>query len=825
MARHALGYLTAVDPLLMAPQYPVFSEGTRIGRDADACDIIIASDFVSRHHCMVAADNGHIVLFDGAGGHKASSNGTFVNGEPVTHHVLSEGDTISCGRPSPPHFVYTRTPRSQERTFLLALQENYLIGRLGENDLPLLEDPTVSSRHATLRARGGALSIHDAGSANGLYVNGERVGSAAIHPQDIVRIGSTELTFELEAEGLRVTARERRNQVSMRAVDLRRESRGFTLLHGIDLDIEPGAFVGVLGPSGAGKSTLLNALNGFVPADSGEVLLNGASLYRAYDMFRNSIGYVPQDDIIHRELTVERSLLYTAQLRLPRDYSRPALAEQVNSVIETLGLTHVRHNFVSNLSGGQRKRVSIGCELLTRPSLMFLDEPTSGLDPSTEEKLMLHFRRMSEQGQTVVLTTHILYNLQLLDKVILLSRGRLVYYGPTDGVCPFFSTPGRTIERPIEVFDILEPETADSSLRDERAEFYAEKYQREREQIAGSNGHGTTGRPIQIESNKGASAGMRLKKAVGSFLDLRQLGILVRRSFDLKLSFPMRLAVPMVTPILLALLTATISISDIGALQDERAQFEQSHAQDLAMMDQGGLVTGAEYLALRFEGASNLPIPMSLPLLMVMTAVFLGTVTACLEISGERPIYLRERSVNLSIPIYVASKLPSLFLLTAVQCFLYVLISMVALGVSHVDILTLILITTAVAWVSCTVGLLISSLDPTSGQNSVVLAVIAVLPQLIFSGAMEPDFYGGMNALTKGLASILPARWGFELMLTALYEQPSWVRDMITGTDNGDGMGFRFGGDVFMTNMTALAALGMGYFMLTCISLKRYDRL
>lgn len=824
MARHALGYLSAVDPLLLAPQYPVFSEGTKIGRDADVCDVIIASDFVSRHHCVIAPEGEAIVLLDGAGGHKASSNGTFVNGEPVTRHVLSEGDAISCGRPSPPHFVYTRSPRSQERTFLLARQENYRIGRLAENDLPLLDDPTVSGHHAGLRIRGGALSIYDAGSANGLFVNGEQVSSTVVRPQDIVRIGSTELTFVLEAEGLRVTAKERRNQVSLRAVDIHRVSRGHTLLHGINLDIEPGAFVGVLGPSGAGKSTLLNALNGFIPANSGDVLLNGASLYRGYDMFRNSIGYVPQDDIIHRELTVERSLLYTAQLRLPRDYSRAALAEQVNSVIETLGLTHVRHNFVDNLSGGQRKRVSIGCELLTRPSLLFLDEPTSGLDPSTEEKLMHHFRRMSEQGQTVILTTHILYNLQLLDKVVLLSRGRLVYYGPTDMVCPFFSTPGRTLARPIEVFDILEPETADSSVREERAEFYAEKYQREREQIIGSNGHGTSG-PIQIDSKAGASVGMRIKKFAGSFLDVRQLGILVRRSFDLKLSFPARLGVPMVTPILLALLTATLSVQDIGDLDDQRAAYEQAHARELAMMDQGGLVTGAEFLALRFEGAANLPIPMSLPLLMVMTAVFLGTVTACLEISGERPIYLRERSVNLSIPVYVASKLPSLFLMTAVQCFLYILIAMLVLGIRHVDILSLVLITTAVAWVSCTIGLLISSMDPTSGQNSVVLAVIAVLPQLIFSGGMEPDFYGGMSTVTKTLASILPARWGFELMLTTLYEDPAWVRDLITGTDDADGMGFRFGREVFTTNMGALAALGLAYFSLTCIALKRYDRL
>jgi len=824
MARQAVGYLTAVDPLLMAPQYPVFEEGTHIGRDADACEIIIASDFVSRHHCVIAADGGTIVVLDGENGHPSSSNGTYVNGERVKRRVLEEGDAVSCGRPSPPHFLFSRSARRQERTFLLARQSVYSIGRLAANDLPLSNDTTVSGRHATVRVRGDALTVVDAGSANGIYVNGERVGSAAIQPRDVVRIGSTELTFELTGDGLRITAREKRNQVSLEAVNLRRETRSLTLLHDINLRIEPGDFVGVLGPSGAGKSTLLNALNGFMPANQGAVLLNDTSLYASYDMFRNSIGYVPQDDIIHRELTVERSLLYTAQLRLPRDYSTEGLHELVNGVIETLGLTHVRQSFVAQLSGGQRKRVSIGCELLTRPSLMFLDEPTSGLDPSTEEKLMHHFRRMAEQGQTVVLTTHILYNLQVLDKVVLLSRGRLVYYGPVDKVCSFFSGPERTVTRPIEVFDILEPETDDASVREQRAEFYERKYKEERAAILGKDAAGHTVAP-EIKPPPSAGIGMRLKKAVGSALNVRQLAILMRRTLDLKLSFPMRLAVPLVTPILLALLTATIAVDDPGARDDARQAFEQENARGLAMLDQSGLVTGDEFVALRYEGLANLPIPLSLPLLMVMTAVFLGTLTACLEISGERSVYLRERSVNLSIPVYIASKLPSLFLLSAVQCFLYVLIAMLLLGIGHVDILTMILIATGVAWVSCCIGLLISSLDPTPGQNSVVLAVIAVLPQLLFSGAMAPSFYGGMNTITQGLASMLPARWGFELMLTALYQEPDWVRDLITGAEEVGGMGFRFGSEVYASNALALALLGAAYLAAACLSLKRYDRL
>ncbi len=821
MSRRAVGYLAAVDPLLLQPQYTVFTEGALIGRNAETCQIILSSDFVSREHCVLEPHNGGVVLRD-----NGSTNGTYVNGQRVSRHVLNEGDEIACGRPSPPSFIFTQTPRPAERTFLLPRQASYRVGRIGENDLPLMNDPTVSARHARLQIQGDTLYVSDAGSANGVFVNGVQISSAAVGPEDVVRIGSTELFFEVKADALRVVAREKRNQLRLEAVDLLRLHKQKRLLQSIDLVIEPGDYVGVLGPSGAGKSTLLNALNGFVPAQSGQVLLNGMPLYDAYDMFRNTIGYVPQDDIIHKELTVERSLLYTAQLRLPSDYSREGLNEQVTTVIETLGLNHVRGNFVTQLSGGQRKRVSIGCELLTRPSVIFLDEPTSGLDPSTEEKLMNHFGRMAEQGQTVVLTTHILYNLDLLDKVVLLSRGRLVYYGPVAEVCPFFSETGRTVERPIEVFDLLEPETATTEEREERAAFYEKKYRYSPlfEQHVQSRLQGVTDAPPELET-RGQGLIAKTWRTVSETFNMRQFGILVRRALDLKLSFPGRLAVPLLIPILLALLTGTISVEEPDAIEAEREAYVAENARGLQMLDRTGLMTGEEFEEMMFEGIANLPIPLSLPLMMVMTAVFLGTLSACLEISGERPVYMRERAVNLSIPVYLASKLPALFMLTLVQCFLYVAIAVSLLDLNHVNPVMLVLILTGVSWVSVCIGLLISSLDPTAGQNSVILAVVVVLPQLLFSGAMGPGFYGGMHAATKAIASLFPARWGFELMLTALYQEPSWAETYITGEANGGGMGFQFGFQVYAINAMALFALALGCFLATSFSLKRYDRL
>jgi ABC-type multidrug transport system ATPase subunit len=181
----------------------------------------------------------------------------------------------------------------------------------------------------------------------------------------------------------------------------------------------------LLGPSGAGKSTLMDSLNGMRPASSGQVLINNLDLYRHLDSLKQSIGYVPQDDIIHRELTVYRTLYYVARLRLSSDVSRREIDQIVNEVMDVTGLSERRDVPISQLSGGQRKRVSIAVELITKPSVIFLDEPTSGLDPATEEKIMKLFRQMRKAARTVILTTHAMENVKLFDKIVVLMRGKL----------------------------------------------------------------------------------------------------------------------------------------------------------------------------------------------------------------------------------------------------------------------------------------------------------------------------------------------------------------------------------------------------------------
>src|SRR5437763_12181541 len=174
---------------------------------------------------------------------------------------------------------------------------------------------------------------------------------------------------------------------------------------------------------------LINALNGMRRTSSGRVLINNLELYQHIDSLKQSIGYVPQDDIIHRELTVYRTLYYVARLRLSRDVPANEIDQIISEVLDVTGLSDRRDVLVSQLSGGQRKRVSIAVELITKPSVIFLDEPTSGLDPGVEEKIMRLFRQIAESGRTVILTTHAMENVRLFDKIVVLMRGKLVFYG------------------------------------------------------------------------------------------------------------------------------------------------------------------------------------------------------------------------------------------------------------------------------------------------------------------------------------------------------------------------------------------------------------
>jgi ABC-type multidrug transport system ATPase subunit len=208
------------------------------------------------------------------------------------------------------------------------------------------------------------------------------------------------------------------------------------ILQGISLTILPGEFVGILGPSGCGKSTLMRMLSGQIAPSQGHALLNGKPPNS--QEFRSQVGFVPQDDIVHHMLKVERALYFSARLRMPPETPSARINERVKEVIEMVELSERRRQRIDSLSGGQRKRVSIGVELLTEPALLFMDEPTSGLDPALEETLMELFRKLAQGGRTVVLTTHIMQSLYRLDMIAVIAKGQLLFYGRPWEVLAYF---------------------------------------------------------------------------------------------------------------------------------------------------------------------------------------------------------------------------------------------------------------------------------------------------------------------------------------------------------------------------------------------------
>lgn len=354
---------------------------------------------------------------------------------------------------------------------LFAGLSSIVIGRERDCSIPL-PHPTVSLYHAMLERSGENLLVQDLESATGVFVNGRRVRQA-IQIREGDRFGIGPFLFTRRGASLLMLDSSR---------SLRLEGRGLTraipLPHGgerkliddINLVVRPGEFVSLLGPSGSGKSTLMDCLNGRRRATQGVVLANGQNFYEQFDSFRQSLGYVPQRDIVHTQLSVRRALYYTARLRLPTDTEPAELESRIEDIIHQMELTPHRDTLVGNLSGGQMKRVSLGAELLARPSLLYIDEATSGLDAGTEARMMRLFRQLAEEGKSIICITHAIENVDQCHLVLVLNGGRLMYYGPPEEAPGYFG-----VKSLSQVYDRL-------TSRDPvecHAEFLASRYHKE----------------------------------------------------------------------------------------------------------------------------------------------------------------------------------------------------------------------------------------------------------------------------------------------------------------------------------------------------------
>jgi ABC-type multidrug transport system ATPase subunit len=226
--------------------------------------------------------------------------------------------------------------------------------------------------------------------------------------------------------------------VTIEAYNISRDVDGRRILHNISIAIQPREFMAVIGPSGAGKSTMMKSLNGFVPATSGQVLANGMEFYSHFDEFRTVIGYVPQDDIVHTQITIEKALYYSALLRVP-DMEKEEIYEKIYSILERLEIEKRAEAKIKVLSGGERKRVNIAVELMSDPLMLFMDEPTSGLDYGSIIKIMDLCREIADEGRSIFMVSHPLEKFELLNFLCVLTRGgRMACFAPPREVLDYF---------------------------------------------------------------------------------------------------------------------------------------------------------------------------------------------------------------------------------------------------------------------------------------------------------------------------------------------------------------------------------------------------
>lgn len=422
-----------------------------VGRSSSS-QICLNNNVVSSQHAQLIFDaNGNLHVID-----LNSSNGTFINDRRiesgVPYQVRSTDKLYFSGHAgvelvfNPDNYEMAKNQRSTSAkntgdnnfstTNILEkfnVKRLLTVGRNPDCDV-FLGHQSISRNHATIEKKGSnEFILTDLGSLNGTYVNGRRVnGTMKVNQNDTIIIGRFQLSLSGKIKDLT-------QEVAIRTERIVKQfDNGKIGLHECSFEIPSKSLLAVMGPSGCGKSTLLKALNGDSPPSSGQVFISGLELNANYDYLKTQIGYVPQDDIVHRELTVEQSLFYAAKLRLEHSDST-FIQQKIEQVLKDLNIEHIRHNLVGKISGGQRKRVSIAVEILTDPLILFLDEPTSPLDPQTIEEFLEILRSLSNKGTTVIMVTHKPEDLNYMDTVIFMAEGgHKVYQGDTSAYLSHF---------------------------------------------------------------------------------------------------------------------------------------------------------------------------------------------------------------------------------------------------------------------------------------------------------------------------------------------------------------------------------------------------
>ncbi|MDQ0954909.1 ABC-type multidrug transport system ATPase subunit/ABC-type multidrug transport system permease subunit [Streptomyces phaeochromogenes] len=744
-----------------------------VGRDP-LSDIVIDDARVSWHHAVLRPNADHWTLWD-----ENSTNGTYADGRRVHEWDVGPGSVIRFGNPSdgPSAVLADRPPPAPERPSSVSLpaatgtfrQPTTVrplparmvgIGRGDDNDL-VVDDLIVSRRHAELRALpDGTYEIVDLGSHNGTFLNGQPVTRARIDEGDIVGIGHS--AFCLVGDQLQEYVDTGEVSLDVQDLSVTVDKGRKTLLDRVSFPVGEKCLLAVVGPSGAGKSTLLNALTGQRPADRGTVLYDGRDLYRDYAELRQRIGLVPQDDILHAQLTVRRALTYAAQLRFPQDTAKDERRARVDEVVRELGLEQRVGQPIHSLSGGQRKRVSVALELLTKPSLLFLDEPTSGLDPGMDRSVMHMLRGLADDGRTVIVVTHSVLSLDVCDRLLVLAPGgKVAYYGPPDETLAFFG-----YEQWPEAFEAFERDRE----RDWAGDYLTSL--QHRQYIVNSTAQPHMG---QADPTPGTVSRPPKAQSWGS-----QLGTLVRRYAAALSADRTFLAIMIALPFVMGAMARALAGSKLT---------QETAMNALLILCVGGVLTGAA--------------------------------NAVRELVKERVIYQRERAVGLSRSAYLMSKVVVLGTITVLQAVVLTLVALLGVdlnapGGEGVLMSPLVEITVAVALLSFTammLGLLVSAMVRKEEVTMPLLVLLAIV-QVVFCGALlKLDGVPGIEQLSW----LVPSRWALGAMAGTI-----GLARLVPGDLTADPL-FKHSVGVWLLNMGMLVVLSAVFGYLVARLLRRHE--
>jgi len=678
-----------------------------IGRDVRA-DVRIPHLGVSRSHVVLRCLDGHWVAVD-----DKSFNGMFVGQRRVSSVDIRDGQTIHVGDPDGPLLTFelgpvpqpddrptTRLQRQDEPETVVSTR----IGRGFDNDV-VIPDVLASSHHASLVSTPRGIRIQDAGSANGTFVNGEPVKDAVLQEDDVVTIGNVDFVFTGGDLVRRSAPATTTGGLEVHGVSLTIEG-AVTLLDRISLTARPGTLTAVIGPSGSGKSTLAKAIIGVARPTSGTASFDGHDVHAENALLLNRIGMVPQDDVVHRQLTISQALGYAAELRMPPDTTKADHQRVIAQVLEELELTPHAQTRVDKLSGGQRKRVSVALELLTGPSLLVLDEPTTGLDPALDRQVMAMLRQLADAGRVIVVVTHSLTYLDDCDQVLLLAPGgKTAFCGPPSELGPAMGSTDWA-----DVFDGVRDDPDGAQQR----------------HLARSGP--VVDVPTQVVP---ATPVGTVKPARTS--TWRQFSTVARRQVQLLLADRGYVALLLALPFIVGLLPLTVA----------------GHA---------GFGAPA-------HGAPPLE-PKQIIALLNFGAILLGTTLTVRDLTGERVIFRREQAVGLSASAYLLAKIAVFGAVAVIQSAILTLVvtapkfgkpapsGAAALGSPMFELFVGVAATCVGAMI---LGLVVSAVAKSSDQVIILLAATLVI-QLVLAGGFIPVTN---RPLLETISMFTPARWGF----------------------------------------------------------------